>query len=239
MSVGVAEPKAILFDLDGTILDSTGFDEDWRTTCASFGARGGCPPAAPLLEAIMERRRWLWSDPERDRIGRLDVFAASTRIVSEALASLGCDDAALARTIAVDYRDRRDRALRCYDGALDVLSAVRARGIPMALLTNGAADMQRAKVDRFALDQYFACIVIEGEFGAGKPDERVFRHALEALACDPGGAWMVGDSLRADIEPAHRLGLHTVWIDGDESGLPPASAVQPHRIVGSITELFE
>ena len=53
--------------------------------------------------------------------------------------------------------------------------------------------------DRFHLDRFFDCIVVEGEFGCGKPDERVFRHALSTVACDACDAWMIGDNLECQV----------------------------------------
>ncbi len=79
--------------------------------------------------------------------------------------------------------------------------------------------------------------VIEGEFGAGKPDEAVYRHALEALGMTPGAALMVGDHLEFDVGAPQRLGLTGVWMDRSGLGLPQGSAVQPHRIIRSLDEL--
>jgi FMN phosphatase YigB (HAD superfamily) len=64
---------------------------------------------------------------------------------------------------------------------------------------------QRYKIDRFDLPDFFDCILIEGEFGVGKPDERVFRHALTQLDCTPEQTWMVGANLQWEIEPCRRL----------------------------------
>ena len=50
-------------------------------------------------------------------------------------------------------------------------------GTSLGLLTNGSAEMQRAKIVRFALETYFDWIQIEGEQGFGKPEPRAFRHA--------------------------------------------------------------
>ena len=55
---------------------------------------------------------------------------------------------------------------------------LKARGVKLALVTNGAAGTQRAKVERFALSDRFDHIQIEGEHGFGKPDERAYLHAM-------------------------------------------------------------
>ena len=86
-------------------------------------------------------------------------------------------------------------------------------GVKLALITNGSAEGQRGKVVRFELERFFGCIVIEGEFGVGKPDERVYKHALAALATDPEDAWMVGDNLEWEVAVPQRLGLRGIWVD--------------------------
>jgi putative hydrolase of the HAD superfamily len=150
---------------------------------------------------------------------------------------MGRDEPELARAIASDYRSIRKAGLAPYPGAIETLDWFRDRGVPMALITNGPAHEQRASIERFRLEQYFDCIVIEGEFGVGKPDERVFRHALAATGCHPSRAWMVGDNLEADIGTPHRLGMHTVWVDAEGRGLPDGAAIRPHRVVRTIAEL--
>ncbi|MGA2411658.1 MAG: HAD family hydrolase, partial [Candidatus Binataceae bacterium] len=48
--------------------------------------------------------------------------------------------------------------------------------------------------------------------GIFKPDPRIFQAALNAMAIEPEAALMVGDSLSKDCEPAHALGMTTVWL---------------------------
>jgi putative hydrolase of the HAD superfamily len=50
------------------------------------------------------------------------------------------------------------------------------------------------------LARFFDCIIVESEFGAGKPDERVYRHALAQLQAPAAGTWIVGDNLEWDRE---------------------------------------
>ncbi len=229
-------PKAVFFDLDGTILDwETGMEDSWLAACEQYC--DGAHTPAQLHEAIRTRRTWFWEDPDRAYRGRMDLDGASREIVAHAFVDLGVDDVRTAHRLADYYRALRTAAIAPYPGAIETLDAFHRRGIPLALITNGDARNQRRSVERYALERYFRCIVIEGEFGVGKPDERVFRHALAAAACAPAEAWMVGDNLAADIETPHRLGMHTVWVDAQARGLPDGATVRPHRIVRSIAEL--
>ena len=232
-------PAAIFFDMDGTILDwTTGMEESWLAACQRHGPDGALTPAE-LHAAIRTRRTWFWDDAERAYRGRMDLDAASREIVRHAFADLGLglDSASVAHSLADYYRALRLEAIAPYPGAIETLEAIRARGIQMALITNGEARNQRNAVEKHALAPYFDCIVIEGEFGVGKPDERVFHHALSAVGSSPEQTWMVGDNLEADIATPHRLGMHTVWVDAEARGLPASAAIQPHRIVRTIAEL--
>ncbi len=233
-----AEPRAIFFDMDGTILDWTsGMEESWLESCERHLQPGWGHTPAELHGAIRTRRAWFWADAARAMRGRMDLDGASREIVRTAFADLGLDAGETAHELADYYRALRSTRIFPYPGAIETLAAFRERGTRMALLTNGEARNQRRSVVRHGLEQYFDCIVIEGEFGVGKPDERVFRHALSAVGCEAEDAWMVGDSLEADIATPHRLGMHTVWVDEAGAGVPATAAVRPHRIVRTIAEL--
>jgi putative hydrolase of the HAD superfamily len=99
------------------------------------------------------------------------------------------------------------------------------------------SDGQCRKVKRFGLKDYFDYIIIEGDFGIGKPDERVFKQVLLELNTTAEAAWMVGDSLAFDITGGKNAGLSTVWVDWQGTGLPEPTPVRPDRIVRSIAEL--
>ena len=122
-------------------------------------------------------------------------------------------------------------------GATETLRYLQSRGTRLALLTNGTKEFQRAKIDRFGLDTLFDCIVIEGEFGTGKPDQRGFSHALKTLDTLPSDAWMVGDNLHADIAGAQALNIYSIWVDWRASGLPAGSTVTPDYVIHSIAQL--
>jgi putative hydrolase of the HAD superfamily len=229
--------KALLFDLDDTLLDySGGVDRSWTEACTECGVLAGIDPAT-LVAAIAETRRWFWDDPARHRRERVNMLGAWQHIVEFALERLGRPAPDLAEAIARDYAARRQAVMRLFPDSLACLTKLRRRGIPLALVTNGDASQQRYKIERHDLARYFDAIVIEGEFGAGKPDEAVYRHALGALRMKPGEALMVGDHLEWDVGAPQRLGLTGVWMDRGGLGLPHGSAVQPHRIIRSLDEL--
>ena len=230
--------KALLVDLDDTLLDySGGADQSWVEACGACCVPGGIDPAV-LVAAIADTRRWFWDDPERQRRERLNMLGAWQHIVEFALERLGQSSGTLATAIARDYAGRRRETMRLFPDALGCLTELRRQGVPLALVTNGDAVQQRDKIERHGLARYFDTIVIEGEFGVGKPEAAVYRQALRALEATPAEAWMVGDHLVFDVDAPQQLGLRGVWVDRGGRGLPADSAVRPHRIIRTLDELI-
>jgi putative hydrolase of the HAD superfamily len=125
-----------------------------------------------------------------------------------------------------------------FPGAHDAIDALKALGVKLALVTNGGALTQRAKVERFALTHRFDHIQIEGEHGFGKPEERAYLHAMDALGVKARDTWMIGDNLEWEVVAPQRLGIYAVWMDTHGEGLPPGSLIKPDRIIRSLTELL-
>jgi putative hydrolase of the HAD superfamily len=231
--------KALLVDLDDTLLDYSGRVEPcWQEAATSVAAPAGVDPQA-FVTAMVGVRRWFWADPERHRRERADMLGAWTRIAAHALGDLGRPDEGLAAAIASDFARRRWAEMRLFPGVPEALGALCARGVALGLVTNGDTRHQRRKIQEHGLGRFFDVIVIEGEFGAGKPEEPVYRHALAALGAEPAQAWMVGDNLEWDVAAPQRLGMRGVWVDGRGRGLPHPAPVLPHRIIRAFPELLE
>ena len=228
--------RAVLFDLDDTLLDySGGAEQCLAHACASAA---GSLDQTRLVAEIVSTRRWFWSDPERHRRERIDMLRAWTTIVAHALERCGAADPQRAAAVAEEFRTRRHAVMALFPEAREALSDLRARGLPLALVTNGDAGEQRAKIERHGLAPFFDVILIEGEMGVGKPDAVVYRRALDALRLSSGPeVWMVGDNLEFDVAGPQRLGLRAAWIDRPGAGLPPGSAVKPDLILRGLGEL--
>ncbi|MCH7484034.1 MAG: HAD family hydrolase [Chloroflexi bacterium] len=230
-------PRAILIDLDDTLLDdSSNVDACWDDACASVAPRLPGVGVDRLRAEIDKLTSWYWSDPKRHRMGRLDLRAVRRHILELVFAELGIDDNGLARDLAETYRELREERAHLFPGAADALDRLRAEGVRLGMMTNGAATTQRMKIERFGLAPYFDHIVIEGEFGVGKPDRRVFDTLLSALDVTPGDAWAIGDHLEFDVLAPMQLGLHGIWVDPRNAGLD-GHRDRPDRIVSAFTEI--
>jgi putative hydrolase of the HAD superfamily len=232
------DPQAVLFDLDDTLITDGGIsDKTWQEVCREFAPLTGGVNAAELYKAISRVTAVYWGDPENHRRGRLDLPAARRYVVGQAFRDLGLNEGGISVELADRFSLKKDQAITLVDGALDILKLFKERGWPLALLTNGGSVIQRWKIERFELAPYFDIILIEGEYGVGKPDQRVFTEALRKLKAPAAGAWMVGDDLERDIAGAQKLGICTIWMDWKKTGLPPSSAVKPQYIIRSLLEL--
>ena len=233
-------PPAIIFDLDDTILsDDAVSDRCWAEVCRTFSpgiARLGLDSEVVLHE-IRGVRRWFWDDLDRSRRGGLDLAGARREILSLSFAQLGVEATALVQEIVDVYMDLKADTVQPFPGALETLDSLGQQGVRLALISNGSALEQRAKVRRAGLEPRFESILIGGEFGVAKPDPRVFLHTLDRLAIDSEDAWMVGDNLLNDIGGAQAVGIYGVWVDWRSGGLPENSSVKPDRIINSIVEL--
>ncbi|HWA63196.1 MAG TPA: HAD family hydrolase [Caulobacteraceae bacterium] len=241
----MALPRAILFDLDETIL-SFGRRELLLEEVAERHAAMFAPftprEAADRLE---EAFRDFWSDGERHRIWRQRPLVEARRFIAEqAFADLaGRGAAALtverAHAFADAFHEHREAQMRCFPGAIETLDAIAEAGVLMALVTNGTSEVQRDKIRRFDLARRFQHIQIEGEHGFGKPEERAYRHALGALGVGAAETWMVGDNLEWEVAAPQRLGIFSIWHDHRGEGLPKDAHVTPDHIITRLDQLLD
>ena len=230
--------KALLVDLDDTLLDYTGdVDRSWREACLAVAVPAGLDLEI-MVKAVAQARRWFWDDPDRHRTERTNMVGAWRKIVAHGLAEIGAPNEQLAAEIVDDYAARRWKRMELFPEVHETLGRLRQRGVPLALVTNGDRGQQRRKIEQFDLARFFDVILIEGEFGVGKPDDRVYRHVLEALGISAAEAWMVGDNLEWDVIAPQRLGLRGVWIDASGQGLPEPTQSRPDFVLRAFTEIL-
>lgn len=223
-------PRAVLFDLDDTLCDySSARRQRLRLafTLAPDGAfreREGVDLEAMIAESIETQPHGADHFPE--------LFAR-----------YGISDVKQARAAARWYRTNRFHGLQFFPEARDVLGAVRAwlsempggGGRPLGIITNGPADVQRAKIDLLGVGDLVDFAVISGELGVAKPDPAIFGEALDRAGVQPGEAVFVGDSVEHDMAGARAAGLPSVWVNRYGRAWPE-SGWRPCREVRSLHE---
>ena len=195
-----APPSAVIFDLDGTLVDSA-------------------QDIADALDTLLVRHR-------RPALGvaaarRLIGDGAAT-LVARAFAATGgapADASALASEYLAIYEASVAAATRPYPGVPETLARLADAGLALAVCTNKATAATRRLLDAVGLAAFFP-VVIGGDGGARKPDPAPVRRALAGLSASPKHALMVGDS-KNDVAAARGAGVPVVVVSYGYTETPP------------------
>ncbi len=133
------------------------------------------------------------------------------------------------------FLERWPRLVRPFEGTATGIRQLRSAGWRTALLTNGKAPDQRLKLSDSLLRLFDVACYAEDE-DARKPDPAAFRLVADRARAQLSGAWMIGDSLEADIAGGANVGMSTIWISSGRS-VPPEGP-SPDVSIGTIGEAF-
>jgi putative hydrolase of the HAD superfamily len=209
--------RAVLFDLDGTLMDHEGAREvglraqltAWLDPAATEDERARLGAEWARLEALHydEYTSGACSMQEQRRRRVRGLHEAAQRARPEQ------DEAADAWFAG--YLKHYRGAWRAFEDALPALQALASATEPLRLgvVTNGEGEAQRAKLRRIGLEAHFAVVVASGEVGVAKPRREIFALACERLGVEPQETAHVGDRLDLDARAAAAAGLRGVWLD--------------------------
>jgi phosphoglycolate phosphatase len=207
--------RAVLFDLDGTLVDSLG-----DLTDAANHVREAF--SLPLLS-------------EADV--RLKVGKGSRNLLQQVLP--GCSDAAItsALDMFLDYnRKHIAEKSHLYLGTLDTLHNLAASDIRMAVITNKNEDLCLLLLQDLGINKLFECVCGGDTYPERKPSPLPLLKTAEKMGVPPKECIMVGDSIN-DVESGQRAAMMTIactWGYGNMAELTGAD-----RIVRTPTELGE
>lgn len=193
---------AVLLDLYDTLVWS-----DWHSWQRRLADRLGI--TLETMGQAFSRTR-----PARS-VGAYPDTEAELIAVLEA-ADVSYTPALIAELIALE--DRMGASVRLYDDSLEVVRALRARGVPTALVSN-CSHNTRPIVSRLGLEAEFDAVILSFEVGVMKPDPEIYREALARVgAPDPTRSVFVDDQVRY-CDGAAAIGLQTFLILRPEEAL--------------------
>jgi putative hydrolase of the HAD superfamily len=220
--------RAVLFDLDGTLMD--------HEAARAAGLQAHISGWLPGLEADeLARLEKEWQRLEAlhyDEYARGECTFAEQRrrrvLGMHTVLELEPVDERTADAWFESYLRHYRAAWRPFDDVLPALAAVAAAhpSVALGVVTNGEGEPQRAKLAAIGLSEHFRVMVASGEVGVAKPDAEIFTLACERLGVEKEQAAHVGDRLDLDAEGAASAGLHGIWLDRLGTAPSPAHVVR-------------
>jgi phosphoglycolate phosphatase len=182
--------RAVVLDFDGTLLDTL---QDLAESVNSVLARSGFPG-----HRLEDYRRFVGDGVEE----------LARRVLPEGHR----DEATVAETLTAvraEYRQRWPNHTRPYEGIPELLDALTARGVRMAIVTNKPDDSTRTMAARLLPRWKFDVIVGATADLPRKPDPRGALEAAGHLGLPPASVLYVGDS-DIDMKTANAAGMYAV-----------------------------
>jgi pyrophosphatase PpaX len=223
--------RAVLFDLDGTLIDTTGlilrcFDHSWQTICGRTHSREALLGTfgIPLHEAM-----------------RLLVGASNDPSLA---ASQGSDEARMIEELILEYRAfnvvNHDLLAKPFDGVERVVRELRSRGYLIGVVTSKGRELAMRGLNLCSLDGLIDEAVFLEDSDRHKPNPMPINIALERLGAHPEAAAYVGDSCH-DIAAGRAARVQTVaalWGPASRAELEKAQPDWLAENVDSLLDIF-
>jgi 2-haloalkanoic acid dehalogenase type II len=229
--------RAVLFDFGGTLFDYADLARGQLESIVALAGRLGLAASPGELAAAQRRatagvfRAYL----ERPYYLHDDFFADALQATAREL-GVELEPGDVRFYFETQHRNRaRDFRLRA--GVFEALDALRARGLHLGIVSNiDEADLHHL-IDLGGLRERFDSLLSSEAARSCKPDERIYRLALERAGCTPEEALFVGDTLRQDVAGANRIGMRSVLLWHRDDRPPPEDGVVPHHVIRTIPEV--
>jgi putative hydrolase of the HAD superfamily len=209
---------AVLFDFDHTLgIDNHLEERVIRLLCARHGL------AEPSDAEIAYMLRTFRSGEVR--LGTM---------LRRAFTSWGCD-----RDVEDEYKADAlalmPTSVVANPGASETLEQLAGKGVLVGILTNGWAELQRAKARQIG---FFGPVYASEEIGAWKPEREAFEIAANAIGAAIERCAYVGDNPQIDVAGAKAAGMRAVWARLEDQRYPEG-VVEPDAVVTRLTDLLD
>lgn len=209
-----ALPRAIFFDLDGTLVDSV-------------------PDLADAIDGMLHE---LGFKPAGEARVRLWVGNGARKLVQRALLDAeGIPEFALEksrwdiahRLFLHFYGRSAAHKTRVYPQVKETLAYFQSQGVRMAIITNKPQQFTPHLLEALGLADFFELVICGDTLPVQKPDPEAIFHAMEILQLNPADCLMVGDS-KNDISAANAAGIRSVCVSygynhGEDTQALPAT----------------
>ncbi len=188
--------KAILFDLDGTLLN--------REASVQAFIRDQYERKIKVLGSV-EKDQYCMRFIELDNNGYTWKDQVYHQIVHEYRLDISSEE------LLDDYIDFFQNHCVAFEGMVELINGLKQSGYLLGLVSNGRTHFQLKNVRALGIEERFDTILISEEEGVKKPDSQIFLRALNRLNVSSYEAVYVGDHPVNDIKGAKNVGLRTIW----------------------------
>lgn len=210
------EPAAVVFDLDGTLVDTA-------------------PDLTNALNHVLIER----GHPPVSRATIRSTVGYGARVmIEEGLRHAGVTDdvEAMLEGFFRHYETNIAVESRPFPGAVTLLEDLRSQGARLAICTNKREYLARHLMEALDLASFFRAIAGRDTFPVSKPHPGHLLETIKAAGGDPGRAVMIGDS-EVDVRTASAAGVPVIWVSFGYSAPGPLDGPQPDATVDDFGEL--
>lgn len=195
--------KAVFFDIDDTLYDTSGFAKLARKAALQAMIDAGLPLSQPeayiLLREIIKEKG---SNYDKH-------FNVLTKRV------MGEEKPLLIALGMITYHNVKFALLRLFPDTMSTLIYLKKRNYQMGVISNGLTIKQWEKLIRLGLHHFFNEVVTSQEARSEKPDREIFQLALERMGCKAEESVMVGNKFSEDILGATKAGMSAILVNSE------------------------
>lgn len=218
--------KAVIFDLDNTLCNSTRVIEDiLKSIFTKHLKHFPSKSVDELISLNIKTFENLISDPH------VPLSAAIIRVWIEVFEQLQIKPPLKIILLLIEYvRYEATKKVRLINGTLELMDYLKSKDIKIGILTNGSFIDQANKLVKLRLDGFIDYLVTSDMCACDKPDPKIFKYLLNKLNVLPNQALMIGNDIVADIKGANDLGIRTIYLKNSSSENIGTKLVKPDYI---------
>jgi putative hydrolase of the HAD superfamily len=189
--------KAVLFDLDGTLLDRDASVKKFiHCQYDRLDRIVGHIPREDYVARFIEldQRGYVWKDKVYQQLVKEFYI---TKLTWEELLQ--------------DYITDFKNHCVAFPNLVPMLEELKSRDLRLGMITNGRGQFQLDNIKALGIEKYFDRILISEWEGLNKPDPEIFKRGLMQLNVSPQQSIFVGDHPDNDVKAAQQVGMISVW----------------------------
>ncbi|MEW4274516.1 HAD family hydrolase [Priestia megaterium] len=189
--------KAVIFDLDGTLLDrDSSLKHFIQDQYERYSKELAHIPKQKYISRFIEldQKGYVWKDKVYQQL--LNEYDLSNLTWEEMLD---------------DYLHYFPAHCVPFLHMEHVLKEIKKKGLLLGMITNGFTDFQWMNIKALRIDHYFDTILVSEQEGIKKPHKDIFLRALKALDVSAEESVYIGDHPENDVLGARGAGMHAVW----------------------------